>query len=160
MPDISNIPSARSKWSPQVKAEFCTQYAIRGSLREAIRATGNIIPESTARTWRDTDWWHDHVAAVREEQGELIRARAAAIVDSATTRTMETIDTADCRTAATVGAIWLDKLRLLDNLPGSIKVTGSLEALAAEFAKLVRPDPKTIEGETVPSGANQAEDVG
>jgi hypothetical protein len=84
-----------------------------------------------------SDWGVSLLERLRNENKDRFISTSQKIIDQATARTLETIDGADCRTAATVGAIYFDKLRLALNQPTSIRGdTGGVAALAQQFAAL------------------------
>ena len=124
-----------SKYDDDTRVSVVTEYAIRGSYLGTARHLG--MPESTVRDMVKSDWGQELLAKVREENQDRFISVSQKIIDKATARTLDTIDDADCRTAATVGAIYYDKLRLALQLPTSIRGdTGGVEALAKQFAAL------------------------
>ena len=132
---MSELVGAGSKYTDDQRIEAAVQYAIKGSLSAVSRELN--IPRSTMVEWKSTGWWDETIGKVRQETNDLFIADATRIIKKATKRTEDTLDEADCRTAATVGAIYYDKLRLALGQPTSIssKAEG-IEVLAQQFREL------------------------
>ena len=132
---MGELAGQGSKHTDETRVRAVTAYAIEGTYKAASRACG--VAESTLRDMVKSDWGQELLAEVRAQNQDRFIATSQRIIDAATARTLETIDDADCRTAATVGAIYYDKLRLALSLPTSIRGdSGGVAALAQQFAAL------------------------
>jgi hypothetical protein len=128
---MSQLCPTGSKYTDDQRLNAATEYAIKGSFVKVSESTG--IPDSTLRGWRDSEWWDETVAMVRDQKHSEIRARYVEIIQAAQDQTIKELPNATAQQAATVAGIAFDKVRIADNLP--IKLTGdvSVEALAQQF---------------------------
>lgn len=124
-----------SKHDNETRARVIGEYAIRGSYKATSRHTG--IAESTVRDMVKSAWGQSMLAEVRAEKSDQFVAKAQEIIEAAAKQALDRLPDANAREAATVGAIFYDKMRLALNQPTSIKAdTKSLEALAKRFEQL------------------------
>ena len=117
----------------------------------ASRETG--IPASTIRHWSLNDIEFQEMGQeMRAEFGETIKNKLAAIVNEAADQTLDRLRNGDVirdpktgeqvrvpvkgRDAAIIGAVAIDKHRLLENQPTSIVAKTDVSALAEQFRQL------------------------
>jgi hypothetical protein len=127
----------------------------------ALIATGNSkvaasesgVPSSTIRHWRVND--PDFALICEELRAEFsarIKGQLAEIIEKANVETLDRLEHGDAtrdkesgelirqpikgKESAIIGAVALDKLRLLENQPTRISATTDVSALAEQFAAL------------------------
>jgi hypothetical protein len=138
------LPYGGSKYDDDTRAAVIGEYAVKGVYAAVGRALS--IPPKTVSDMVKSDWGQAMLAEVRRQNGDRFIATSQEIIDRATERTLETIEDADCRTAATVGAIYYDKLRLALNQPTSIRGdSASLQSLANEFRRIAQDNRNITE---------------
>lgn len=132
---MSELVGPGSKYTDEQRRQAAILYAINGTAT-SVESELNI-PARTVNDWRNSEWWESIVAEVRLENNDRLIAKAQQIIDSATDITLEKLPEASAKDAATIGAIYVDKLRLSLNQPTSIsgKAEG-IEDLAAQFRAL------------------------
>ena len=153
----------KGHYSREKRLEAATLYAIEGSQRAVSRKTG--IPIATVNDWANSgsEWWDGTVERIRTETDQKLIANYSKLAVQATDKALDRLDECTPKELVVMAAVSSDKRQLLLQRPTSYRGASGegLEALAQRFAQLVRQsDPKVIEGETVQSGAKQAEDVG
>ena len=128
----------------------------------ALIATGNSkvaasesgIPSSTIRHWRQHDADFALICdELRAEFSERIKSQLAEIIEKANVETLDRLEHGDAirdksgeltrqpirgKDSAIIGAVALDKLRLLENQPTSIVARTDVSALAEQFRQLSR----------------------
>lgn len=131
------IPTKGSKYTDDIRKQAAISYAIQGNAAAVGRELG--ISETTLSDWRKQEWFVAITEEVRSQNADRITAQAQKIIDSATDITLEKLPDASAKDAATIGAIWYDKLRLSLSLPTSISsnnTSGQINALMDKFAEL------------------------
>ncbi len=153
---MSELVKSGSQYTDEQRATVIGEYAIKGTYSSVSRAL--TIPERTVCDWVKSDWGQEMLAEIRRENQDRFISTSQEIINAATKRTLDTIEEADCRTAATVGAIYYDKLRLALNQPTSIRGdSSSIQALANEFRRIAR-DNKNIMDSVVSTQVPESEE--
>ncbi len=158
-----------SKQYPDAKKiEVVTTYLALGKAPLVEAVTG--VPRQTIRQWKMQPWWKDLVDEIQTEDDSELDGKLSRIIDRSLDAVVDRIDNGDfildsrsgtvkrvpvkLRDVHKVSTELIDKRNLIRGKPTSItqKVTveDMMGKLADEFkkwAKLVRPDEKTIEGE-------------
>jgi len=112
---MSELVGPGSKYTDEQRRQAAILYAINGTAT-SVESELNI-PARTVNDWRNSEWWESIVAEVRLENNDRLIAKAQQIIDSATDITLEKLPEASAKDAATIGAIYVDKLRLSLNQP-------------------------------------------
>jgi hypothetical protein len=115
---MSNRPPVNQTRTVEEKQNIILDYVLTGSYRKTGRNTST--PESSVRDIVKSEAGQELLATLRAANEESFKVRAQHVIDQAIDRTLETIGDADCKTAATVGAIYYDKLRLAEAKPSRI----------------------------------------
>ena len=115
---MANRPAINKTRTVEEKHNIILDYVITGSYRKTGRNLST--PESSVRDIVKSEAGQELLATLRAANEESFKIRAQHVIDQAIDRTLETIGDADCKTAATVGAIYYDKLRLAEAKPTRI----------------------------------------
>lgn len=157
-------------YSDAKKMEVACTYAVSGNARRVSEITH--IPEGTIRAWKTTEWWHEIMSRIHQEQNEELDVKLTKLVDKAVDQINDRLDEGDwvynakldklvrkpvnAKDMAVVTAITLDKRQLLRGEPTArvqkVSENEKLVRLAEEFkkfsqAKEVVSIAKTIEEE-------------
>ena len=114
------VPQGGSQYTDVQRRQAVINYAILGNIRAVADHTG--ISDRTLYDWRQSDWWDVVLQEVRDEKDNHFDSLFSNIVQQAAEKALEHINTCDKPLdLIKVSAIAFDKLRLLRNLPTSIK---------------------------------------
>ena len=128
---MSNRPPVNQTRTVEEKQNIILDYVLTGSYRKTGRNTST--PESSVRDIIKSEAGQELLATLRAANEESFKVRAQHVIDQAIDRTLETIGDADCRTAATVGAIFYDKLRLAEAKPSRITDNAGVANVIAQL---------------------------
>jgi uncharacterized protein YyaL (SSP411 family) len=128
---MSNRPPVNQTRTVEEKQNIILDYVLTGSYRKTGRNTST--PESSVRDIIKSEAGQELLATLRAANEESFKVRAQHVIDQAIDRTLETIGDADCKTAATVGAIYYDKLRLAEAKPSRITDNAGVANVIAQL---------------------------
>jgi hypothetical protein len=132
---MSEMVPTGSKYTDEQRTAAAIQYAIEGNLLKVEREQG--IPESTIRSWRNSDWWLEIITKVRAEKADEHIAQYTQIVDKAQQVTMDKLGDATAAQAHLIACQATDKAQLLQGLPTAIRgESDSIKKLAMEFRRI------------------------
>lgn len=157
-------------YSDAKKMEVACTFAVSGNSARVAEITK--VPEGTIRAWKQTEWWHEIMSRIHQEQNEELDAKLTKLVDKAVEHINDRLDNGDyiynakadklirkpvnVKDMAIVTAITLDKRQLLRGEPTSrvekVSENEKLVRLAEEFkkfaaAKQIESTALTIEEE-------------
>lgn len=155
-------------YSDAKKMEVACTFAVSGNSARVSELCK--VPEGTIRAWKQTEWWHEIMSRIHQEQNEELDAKLTKLVDKAVDQINDRLESGDyvynakedklvrkpvnAKDIAIVTAITLDKRQLLRGEPTSrvekVSENEKLSRLAAEFrkfaaAKQVESTAKQIE---------------
>ena len=142
MGELAHKPQHR--WDDDTKQAVITDYAHTGSAASTHRNFPQV-PYETIRSIVQTDEAVDLITTLHEAKATEHRQAYSRLVDKSLAKAEQGIDklgddlsAGDIRSLIVSGAVGTDKIRLADNLPGSItsRSDDSIESLARTFKQL------------------------
>lgn len=148
------LVNQRKRYTELDKREACALHVVLGNIEAVARDLD--IPATTVQSWKKEAWWEEQQKELRAEKEDEMVAQLAEVIDEAHRQTIDRLKNGDHhviktkeghvvervpmkgKDAATVGAIAVDKQRILLNKPTSISASqGTNEDMIKNFAKLV-----------------------
>lgn len=163
-PKIRSVDAGTNRsWSDKQKIEAVQSYLLLGNL--ALTSRILKIPEITLRVWKTTEWWHNVVDDIRQQESMEMSGRLKKIIDASLAATEDRLLNGDMmydnktgqmvrkpvnmRDAHKVAVDLMDKKKLLDKevLEGPIEAQEDdrLLKLAEKFASFVQVKMKPVE---------------
>ena len=134
------------------EARYKAAAALISTGNSKVAASESGVPSSTIRHWRVNDPDFALICEeLRAEFSERIKSQLAEIIEKANVETLDRLEHGDAmwdksgeltrlpikgKESAIIGAVALDKLRLLENQPTSIVAKTDVSALAEQFRQL------------------------
>ena len=109
-------------------------YLSTGTFTGVEKVTG--IDKRTVRGWRQHEWWDVLSAEIAEGLDDECKAKLRKVMSAGLDITLKKLPQANARDAATISAVAIDKLRLLDGKPTRISDQTNTRALAEQLAAL------------------------
>ena len=157
-------------YSDAKKVEVVTTYLVLGKAPLVEAATG--VPRGTIRTWKMQPWWKELEAEIRSDEDQELDAKLSKIVDRTLDTVVDRIENGDYILDSRTGSVkrvpvkmkdahkvsvdLIDKRNLLRGKPTSRVEKVSTEDVMLklaetfkEWAKLVKREEKTIDGEII-----------
>jgi len=160
------ITPQHTTYTDSEKRHAVALYLVVGVMSKVSETTG--IPETTLSAWkRETEWWDEFSASLRNETTDKIRAQIDDVIEQSFREVKDRLEYGDykvvdktvqrvpvsARDAGTLMAIMFDKRQIASNQPTSITTTaldGRLAAMLDQFGAIGRElEARTIDGELV-----------
>lgn len=146
-------PRYRNHYSDAKKMEVACCFAVCGNSRQASEITK--VPEGTIRAWKGTEWWHEIMTRIHQEEDEELDTKLTKLVNKAVEHVNDRLENGDwiynakqdkllrkpvsAKDVAIVTAITIDKRQLLRGQPTSrvekVSQDERLGKLAEQFRK-------------------------
>lgn len=138
------------KYTKEDKERAVMAYMIKGTVRGAAREVK--IPRETIRSWMTHEWWSDLEREIEKARAMEFRASFEHLVDAAHEQLRDRIENGDWvrekgklvrrpmsgRDLNLVGAVSLDKAKILSGKGSESGAQASLNDLAAQFVELAK----------------------
>lgn len=132
-PRHRDLPQNRKRgwYSDALKMKVACTYALTGNSRRTSEMTK--VPEGTIRAWKSTEWWHEIMSRIREEQNEELDAKLTKLVDKALDAVNDRLENGDYVYNAKTGS--------LSRKPVSMKDLAIVTAITVDKRQLLRGEP-------------------
>jgi hypothetical protein len=149
-------------WSAKDRVRAVASYLVLGNMAAVSDETG--IPLGTLNYWKTQPWWFEQISRIHQEEDMDIQSTFTKIVKKTQGVIMDRIENGDyyvdkdgkvsrrpvsMRDAALVGAISVDKRKILRDIPATeqnkIGMQERLKNLESEFRKLVHREESIID---------------
>jgi hypothetical protein len=165
-------------YSDAKKMEAACTYAVTGNARRVSELIK--VPEGTIRAWKTTEWWHEVMSRIQQEQNEELDSKLTKLVDKAVDHINDRLDHGDyvynakedklirkpvgAKDLSIVAAVTVDKRQLLRGQPTSrvekVSENEKLTRLAAEFKKFAQAKEVHSIAEAIEEEQYEEEQVG
>lgn len=130
--DREMVARKKKGWySDAQKMKVVCTYAVTGNSRRTSEMTK--VPEGTIRVWKQTEWWHEIMSRIREEQNEELDVKLTALVEKAVDAVNDRLEHGDYRYIAKTGE--------LVRQPVSMKDLAIVTAITVDKRQLLRGEP-------------------
>lgn len=154
-------------YSDSKKMEAACTYAVTGNARRVSEICK--VPEGTVRAWKTTEWWHEIMSRIQQEQNDELDSKLTRLVDKAVDEINDRLENGDfvyntkmdklirkpigAKDLSIVAAVTVDKRQLLRGQPTSrvekVSENEKLMRLQAEFKKFALAKEVTSVAETI-----------
>jgi hypothetical protein len=154
-------------YSDAKKMEAACTYAVTGNARRVSELIK--VPEGTIRAWKTTEWWHEVMSRIQQDQNDELDTKITKNIDKAVEAVQDRLEHGDyvynaktnelvrkpvnAKDLSIVAAVMVDKRQLLRGQPTSrvekVSENEKLTRLAAEFKKFAQAKEIVSIAETI-----------